>query len=76
MKLSVVGQCHMFICFKEMKTTKEVRVIVVADEGGEILIGLETLIAWGIIPECFLLPMALADRVGHPETWLPALLGQ
>ena len=47
-----------------MKTTKEVRAIVVADEGGEILIGLETLIAWGIIPECFPLPMALADRVG------------
>ena len=37
---------------------------MVADEGGEILIGLETLIAWGIIPECFPLPMALADRVG------------
>ena len=38
MKLSVVGQCHMLICFKEMKTTKDVRAIVVADEGGEILI--------------------------------------
>ena len=53
MKLSVVGQCHMYICFKEMKTTKDVMAIVVAEEGGEILIGMETLITWDIIPECF-----------------------
>ena len=74
MKLSVVGQCHMFIYFKEMKTTKEVRAIMVADEGGEILIGLETLIAWGIIPECFLLPMALADRVGASRDMAPCFV--
>ena len=49
-KLSVVGQCQMYICFREMKTTKEVRALVVEDEGEEILIGLETLIQWGIIP--------------------------
>ena len=44
MKLSMVGQYHMFICFKERKTTKDVRPIVVAEEGGEILIGIKTLI--------------------------------
>ena len=33
-KLSVVEQCHMYICFKEMKTTKDVRAIVVVDKGG------------------------------------------
>ena len=54
----------MYICFKEMKTTKNVRAIVVADEGGEILIDMETLISWGIIPECFPLPMNINDRVG------------
>ena len=32
-RLSMVGQCQMYICFKEMKTTKEVRAFVVADEG-------------------------------------------
>ena len=53
MKLSVVGHCHMYIYFKEMKTTKDVMAIVVAEEGGEILIGMETLITWDIIPECF-----------------------
>ena len=42
-KLSVVGQCQMYICFSQMKTTKEVRALVVADEGDEVLIGLETL---------------------------------
>ena len=54
----------MYICFKEMKTTKNVRAIVVADEGGEILIDMETLIQWGIIPECFPLPMNMNERVG------------
>ena len=63
MKLSVVGQCP-----KTMKTTKIVRAIVVADEGEEVLIDMETLIQWGIIPECFPLPMNMSDRVGGPES--------
>ena len=63
-RLTVVGQCHMFIRFKEMKNSKEVRAIVVADEGDEVIIGLDTLIQWGIIPECFPLPMHLSDRIG------------
>ena len=33
MKLSVVGQCHMLICFKEMKTTKDVRALVLTKRG-------------------------------------------
>ena len=57
-----------------MKTTKEVRAIVVADEGGEILIGLETLIQWGIIPDCFPLPMSLADRVGTSRDMAPCFV--
>ena len=69
-RLTVVGQSHMFIHFKEMKNTKEVRTIVVADEGDEIIIGLQTLIEWGIIPECFPLPMSLSDRVGSSRTEL------
>ena len=73
-KLSVVGQCHMYICFKEMKTTKEVRALVVADEVGEILIGLETLIQWGIIPDYFSLPMSLADRVGTSRDMAPCFV--
>ena len=74
MKLSVVGQCHMYICFKEMKTTKDVRAIVVFDEGGEILIGMETLITWGIIPECFPLPMNINDRVGAARDTVPSFV--
>ena len=63
-RLTVVGQCHMFIRFKEMKNSKEVRAIVVADEGDEVIIGLQTLIQWGIVPECFPLPMSFSDREG------------
>ena len=59
MKLSVVGQCP-----KTMKTTKIVRAIVVADEGEEVLIDMETLIQWGIIPVYFHLTMNMNDRVG------------
>ena len=58
---------QMYINFKTMKTTKNVRAIVVADEGGEFLIDMETLIQWGIIPECFPLPMSMSDRVGGPD---------
>ena len=64
----------MFIHFKEMKTTKEVRAIVVADEGDEIIIGLQTFINWGIIPECFPLPMALSDRVGTSRDVAPCFV--
>ena len=60
-KLSKVGQTTMNINFKTMKTTKKVRAIVVADDGGEVLIDMETLVQWGIIPECFPLPI---NRVG------------
>ena len=63
-RLTVIGQSHMFVRFQEMKNTKEVKAIVVADEGDEVIIGLQTLIQWGIIPECFPLPMSLSDRVG------------
>ena len=64
MRVSVVGQTTMYINFKTMKTTKKVRAIVVADEGGKVLIDMETLIQWGIIPECFHLPINISDRVG------------
>ena len=35
-----------------------------SDEGSEVLVDLETLIEWGIIPECFPLPINIHDRVG------------
>ena len=63
-RLSVVGQCQMYVYFRQMKTTKEVRALVVADEGDDVLIGLETHIDWGIAPECFPLPMLPSDRTG------------
>ena len=57
-----------------MKTTKEARALVVAYEGEEIFIGLETLIQWGIIPDCFPLPMSLADRVGTFRNMAPCFV--
>ena len=73
-KLSVVGQCQMYICFRQMKTTKEVRALVVADEDDEVLIGLETLIQWGIVPECFPLPMSPSDTVGASRDMAPCFV--
>ena len=63
-RLTVVGQCLMFVCFRQQKTTKELRALVIAEEGNEVLVGLETLVDWGIVPECFPLPMSPADRAG------------
>ena len=41
-KLTVIGQCHMFVNFKEHKKIKELRALVIAEEGDEILVGLDT----------------------------------
>ena len=38
-----------------------------ADEGDEVLVDLETLIDWEILPECFPLPIDINDRVGVKE---------
>ena len=47
---------------------------MVADEGDEIIIGLQTLVEWGIIPECFPLPMSLSDRVGSSRDMAPSFV--
>ena len=38
------------------------RALVVADEGDEVLVDLETLVDWGILPRCFPLPIDENDR--------------
>ena len=73
-RLTVVGQCHMFIHFKDIKSTKQVRAIVCADDGDEVIIGLQTLVEWGIIPECFPLPMNISDRVGASRDMAPSFV--
>merc|ERR1711888_559369 len=60
--LTVVGQTSMFIKFRTMKKTKTLRALVVAEEGEEVLVDLETLVNWGILPDCFPLPMDENDR--------------
>ena len=42
--LTVVGQTSMFVKFKTMKTTKSLRALVVAEEGEEVLVDLESLV--------------------------------
>ena len=64
-KLTVIGQCHMFVNFKQHKKIKELRALVIAEEGDEILVGLDTLVSWGIVPACFPLPMSSSDRAGE-----------
>ena len=43
----------MFVKFKTMKSTKVLKAIVCVDEGKEILVDLEMLMDWNIIPKCF-----------------------
>ena len=63
-KLTVLGQCQMLINFRQHKTIKELRALVIAEEGDEVLVGLDTLVNWGIVPTCFPLPMSPSDRAG------------
>ena len=60
--LTVIGQTSMYVKFKHMKNTRELRALVVEEEGQEVLVDLETLINWGIIPDCFPLPMDENER--------------
>ena len=46
-----------------MKNTKVLRAIVCEEEGDDILVDMETLIQWSIIPRSFLLPMDPKERV-------------
>ena len=39
----------MFINFRQHKTIKELRALVIAEEGGEVLVGLDDLVNWGIV---------------------------
>ena len=50
-KLTVIGQCQMFINFKQHKTIKELRALVIAEEGGEVLVGLADLVNSRLRPE-------------------------
>merc|ERR1711888_246939 len=60
--LTVIGQTSMYVKFKSIKNTRELRALVVAEEGEEVLVDLETLVDWGIIPDCFPLPMDENER--------------
>ena len=55
----------MFIKFKTMMTTKTLRALVVADEGNEVLVDLEKLGDWGILPSCFPLSCPLMRMTGR-----------
>ena len=52
----------MFLNFKAMRNTKNLRSIVCEEAGNEILVNLDTLIQWSIILKCFPLPMDLRER--------------
>ena len=52
----------MFVNFKQHKNIKELKALVIAEEGDEVLVGLDTLVSWGIVPTCFPLPMSSSDR--------------
>ena len=71
MKLSLVGQTEIFVCFRIMKPTKVLKAIVCADKGNEILVDPQTLVKWGIIPKCFPLPINANDRIRNLKVTQP-----
>ena len=52
----------MFVKFKAMRNTKNLRAILCEEAGDKILVDLDTLIQWSIILKCFPLPMDLRER--------------
>ena len=56
-ELSIIGQCTFFIKFDTLKKAKKVKSLVCLDEGSEILIDLQSLIDWTILPPNFPCPL-------------------
>ena len=56
-ELTIIGQCTFFVKFDILKKAKKVRALVCSDEGCEILIDLQSLIDWTILPTNFPCPI-------------------
>ena len=65
MQMTVIGQTEMFFNFKTLRNTKVLRAIVCEKAGDEIVVDLDTLIQFSIIPMCFSLPMDPRERVSN-----------
>ena len=60
--MKIVGQTEFWVKMKSMKKLKKVHALVAEEAGDEVLLDLDTLIDWSIIPKSFPLPMDENER--------------
>ena len=60
--LEIIGQCHINVKIEGMKNVKRMHCLVANQCDDEILIDLNTLMEWSILPKCFPMPMDENER--------------
>ena len=60
--MDIVGQTHFWVKFDNMKNPKYIRALIANEAGEEILLDLDLLIEWSILPPDFPNPQDPAER--------------
>jgi hypothetical protein len=61
-ELTIIGQATIWIKFDIIRRPKKMRVLICEEEGDEILIDIQSLVDWSIIPPNFPMPMDPKER--------------
>ena len=72
MGLTALGQCSFFVNFQVLREAKEVRALVIEEQGNEILIDLDSLIKWSIVPPNFPFPQQDSEKSNKVRQVKPA----
>ena len=68
-ELNIIGQCTFYVKFDILKKAKKMKALVCSDDGCEILIDLQSLIDWTILPPNFPCPMDPREAEKNSVRW-------
>lgn len=70
--LTVLGQCSFFVNFQILREAKEVKALVIEEQGNEVLIDLDSLINWSIVAPNFPFPQQDSEKSNKVRQVKPA----
>jgi hypothetical protein len=62
-ELTNIGQAVLWIKFEIIQNPKKIRVLICEEEGDEVLIDIQSMVDWSILPPNFPMPMDPKERV-------------
>ena len=62
-ELDIIGQASLWLAFNKLKGAKELKVLIARQEVVEILISLDSLMEWSIIPKDFSMPQDPKQKI-------------